>query len=145
MVLAFALLMGPSLTEASDLFKGDPLWERLQGIAAAQKGEHEKAIEHFTNAIEAGAYADNLLAPVFLNRSSSYFALGEYGKSIADANRVIAIEPANAIAHALRATAFRDSGETAKALEDFKLAYELGYRDDWVREFLIANGVRVEE
>jgi len=65
----------------------DLLLER--GRAAMQAGELDKAIEHLT------ALTDN--APDFAEgwnaRATAYFMLGEYGQSIADIERVLALNP----------------------------------------------------
>jgi len=70
--------------------------------------------------------------------------LGRYPEAIDDTTRALALDTKSGEAHALRGTAWRQSGETAKALKDYRKAWGLGYRPDWMRSFMVGNGVRVE-
>jgi len=135
--LTLCLLAAPVGAPAAD-----PLLDRLHGIAAAQSGDHEKAVQHFTRALEATT-ADQA-APLLTARAGSLNALGRYPEAIDDATQALTLDPENGEAHALRGTAWRQSGETAKGLEDYKKAYGLGFRQEWMRDFMVANGVRVE-
>lgn len=130
-------LLSPITTPAAD-----PLLDRLHGIAAAQSGDHAKAVAHFTRALESTP-ADQA-APLLTARAASLNALGRYPEAIDDATKALALDPANGEAHALRGTAWRQSGETAKALADYRKAWGFGFRPDWMRDFMVGNGVRVE-
>uniref|UniRef100_A0A6T2K395 peptidylprolyl isomerase n=1 Tax=Eutreptiella gymnastica TaxID=73025 RepID=A0A6T2K395_9EUGL len=61
------------------------------GNDAFRSGEYEKAIEHYTKAIDAKV-EDNL-APLYSNRSASYLKLDRKEEALADAEKAVEADP----------------------------------------------------
>ena len=61
------------------------------------------------------------------SRGSAYRAKGKHNKAIADFTEVIRLDPKNAKAYWNRGVAYSETGERAKADEDFARAKKLGY------------------
>ena len=84
------------------------------GFSYAELGEHEKAIEDYSKAIELNPKN----AAVYNNRGISYRKLEEYKKAIEDYSKAIELEPGDADAYYNRAYSYRKLGEHEKALDN---------------------------
>jgi tetratricopeptide (TPR) repeat protein len=62
---------------------------KAKGNAAFSAKNFEEAIEHFTNAIEL----DSSNHVFYSNRSASYASLGRFNQALADANKVLQLNP----------------------------------------------------
>ncbi len=77
----------------------DGLRNLKAGVAAAERGEHAKAIEHFTHAITYGILSSEDLGVAHYNRGNSYNAVDQYGKAINDLENAIGLNPENVMAY----------------------------------------------
>jgi len=94
-----------------------------RGEAYFNKGEFDKAIADFTEAIRLNPEYD--LA--YIVRGLAYSEKGEHGRAITDYTDAIALDPKLPDAYALRGQAYEKQGDQAKAEADFAKAKELGY------------------
>lgn len=126
-----------------------------RGTACEKNKEYEKAIEHYTNAIqldpflleaytnrafnykEIGQYEDaikdcdivvelNSNDPgAYYNRSIVYDAMGEVDKAIKDLTKVIELDPDSISAYNDRGLSYKNKGEFDNAIKDYNKAIEL--------------------
>jgi len=97
-----------------------------QGYVWLQKGEHDKAIADYTEAIhlipnDATAYS---------NRGFAWGQKDEHDKAIADYTEVIRLNPKNASAYFGRGLAWGQKGELDKAIADYTEAIRFNPNDE---------------
>ena len=92
-----------------------------RGLSHAEKGDHDKAIADFTEAIRL----DPKDAAVYSLRGLSYAAKGDHDKAIADYTEAIRLNQTQPVYYVRRARAYRALGDEAKAASDEKKAQEL--------------------
>ena len=92
-----------------------------RGNAYADKGEYDKAIEDFDQAI--ALQPD--LAEACYNRGIAYYYKGEYDRAIEDYDQAIELQPDLAEAYSNRGNAYADKGEYDRAIEDFRKVVEV--------------------
>jgi tetratricopeptide (TPR) repeat protein len=97
----------------------------LQGLAALQCSQYDKAIRHFTVAIKA----DKCNVAAYVNRGNAYAKMGDYEKAIADYTEAIRIGPQVSEAYFNRASAYCKKGEYVKSVSDCNEAIRLNPRD----------------
>jgi tetratricopeptide (TPR) repeat protein len=141
--------LNQAIDEATDAIRRDPngvdergeLAYARRGRAHAEKGEHDKAIADFTEAIRLypsvkGPYLQARLTESSSGRAECYFKKGEYDKAIADYTEVLKSTPfggptvsdaltfgaVRATAHYKRGVCYDEKGDHAKAMEDYKEA-----------------------
>lgn len=85
------------------------------------KGDHEQAIEKFTDAIRA----EPKNVPLYYGRAYSYWSKGDFEKALADCEEAIRREPKNAYAYSVRGLVFREQGEVDEAIKEHTKAIEL--------------------
>lgn len=67
--------------------------QKEAGDAAFKIGDHEKAVEAYTNALSVDADLDSLNAKIYCNRGGSYFALKQNEEALTDCNQAILLDP----------------------------------------------------
>lgn len=67
--------------------------QKEAGDAAFKIGDHEKAIEAYSNALSVDADLDGLNAKIYCNRGGSYFALKQNEEALTDCNQAILLDP----------------------------------------------------
>ena len=92
-----------------------------RGLAYAFKGEYDRAIEDFDQAIELQPD----LAVAYNNRGNAYVNKEEYDRAIADFDQAIELQPDFAAAYYNRGNAYAGKGELDRAIADFDQAIEL--------------------
>ena len=92
-----------------------------QGEALRNKGEYDKAIAEYNDALKL----DPNSAAAYNNRGLSWNAKGQYEKAIADFNQAIKLNPTIAVAYNNRGLSTYQKGEYDKAIADFNQALKL--------------------
>ena len=106
--------------------RGDKLAEIFnnRGIAYRLKGEYDRAIQDYSQAIKLNAK----FAAAYNNRGVVYDRKGEYDRAIADYDQAIRIDPGYANAFNARGFALREKGDLDRAIADFDRAISLNPR-----------------
>jgi len=92
-----------------------------QGNAAFKAGDHAKAIEYYTYATEL----DPKNPIFFTNRSTAYFKMKKYEKSLRDANKAIKLDKSWAKGYYRKGLALMEIGNYKDALTELKQAEKL--------------------
>jgi tetratricopeptide (TPR) repeat protein len=92
-----------------------------RGIAHAKKGEYDKAIADYTEAIKTWGGKDYL----YYNRSLSYKRKKEYDKAITDLTEALRLNPKYVDAYSARGDAYDQAKDYVKALADYDQAITL--------------------
>ncbi len=125
-LLAFALWAmasaGPALAASPS---PNPAGEILAGNEAAEKGDLDQAIKHFTRAIDSKKLSKENLAIAHNNRGSAYDDKGNVDQAIKDYSKAIAINPDYDAAYYNRSYAYERKGKIAQALKDMEKAVKL--------------------
>jgi tetratricopeptide (TPR) repeat protein len=104
-----------SAQDAEEYFKRGTDWDK--------KGEHDKAIDAYSQALRLFDPADDAhLADAHYNRGIAYGKKGEFDKAIADNTDAIRLDPRLANAFLNRGVAFKNKGEYDKAIADYSQA-----------------------
>ena len=107
-------------------FDGDAVDAYNRGNAYHDKGEFDKAIENYTEAIRLTPES----VETYYNRGIAYGKKGEMDKAIEDFTEAIRLNPELAEAYHSRGRAYRYKGDQTKAEADFAKAKELGYEPE---------------
>ncbi len=91
------------------------------GTVLVGRGEPEKAIGHFSRAVEVKP--DYAMA--YFNRGTSHSSLGHSEQALQDFQRAIDLDPQNAEAHVNRALLLQERGDLGAALLDYQRALEI--------------------
>ncbi|MDR3747989.1 MAG: tetratricopeptide repeat protein [Acidobacteriota bacterium] len=115
-VLAFLLLL--SLPACSQL---PAMYYTNQGDAALVKGDCDKAIQAYNQAIAADPKSGRALA----GRGSAYLDQGDYDRAISDFNEALRLDPKAARVFNARGAAYFAKGDYGKAIQDYDEAIRL--------------------
>ena len=92
--------------------------EKLVGNKLFKQGRYEKAVEHYSRAVDGG---EGDIVRVYLNnRAAALLRLGKLAEAEKDCDRILAEEPGNVKALFRRGTARRGQGRAGDALADFE-------------------------
>ena len=127
-----------------------------QGLSCSRRGDHRKAVTHFTAALKLSptnallyhqrgeayrllckyqrAIADFQVAArlspqspsILTSRASAYHLGGEHARAVADCNSAVALDPDHTEAHRIRARASAELGNNDRAIADLGRVIELG-------------------
>jgi tetratricopeptide (TPR) repeat protein len=100
-------------------------WYRSRGVVYDKKGDRDKAVREFTEAIRANPN-DPL---TYLERGIVYKSLKDYDKAIADYSETIRLDPRWSTAYFNRANVFKSRKDYDKALSDYDAAIRLDPKD----------------
>ena len=103
---------------ADNIRPQNPIVRFLRGVAQANLGNHQAAINDFTETIKLGGNP----AIAYYNRGNSKFNLNEHRGAIADYSEVIKINPQHASAYYNRGVAKLHIGDKEGAMKDFQEA-----------------------
>ena len=103
-------------------------------------GSQAEALNDFETSIRL----DPGYAAAYVSRGVIRHEREDYDRAIADYDEAIAHDPGFALAYSNRGDAYARLGYLEEALYDFRKAYELGYRKDWLVEFLVGYGALPE-
>jgi tetratricopeptide (TPR) repeat protein len=111
---ALFLLFGTALSAQADVF------EILKaGLAARSRGDFDRAIYYYTQAIAAGELNSSIVATVLNSRGVAYEVKGENDKAIADFDEAIRLKPGYGEAYINRGLAWAKRGDFDRAIADF--------------------------
>ena len=96
-----------------------------RGRAYSQKGEREKAIEDYKRTIELNPSYPH----AYDNLGWLYTQMAKWDESIKYLDKAIELSPQNGWAYYNRGRCYYNRGDLGKALEDAKMACDLGYKD----------------
>ena len=98
---------------------------RRRGYAYLKKGDHDRAIADYTEAIRL----DPSNASAFTNRASAYDAKRDIDRAIADYTQAIKLNPSDVNAHNYRGIVYRAKGDFDRAIVDHTEAIKLNPSD----------------
>ncbi|GMT19342.1 hypothetical protein PFISCL1PPCAC_10639, partial [Pristionchus fissidentatus] len=127
------LPMGDEGKEPSDSDMETASAERETAQSALSDGDTNKAIEHFTNAIQANPHS----AALFAKRAQCLIKQNKPVGAIRDCDRAIALNADSAIAYKFRGKAHRLLGHWVEAHTDLAMACKLDYDEaanEWLKE-----------
>jgi tetratricopeptide (TPR) repeat protein len=108
------------------------------GYSAILRHDHDRAISHFTDAIDSGELPPAELALAYHFRGADYLKIGHDDEAIADFDRALALNPSFPTVYNDRAIAFRHKGDLARAVADYGEAIKLMPR---VHSFYLNRGL----
>ena len=91
------------------------------GVAYYDTGLYDRAIILFDKAVDVSTSPSDYPA-TYYQRGYAYYRKGNYPRAIADYDEAIRLDPNNASAYELRAQAYEQLGDSAKAAQDWKKA-----------------------
>ncbi|MGH6793316.1 MAG: tetratricopeptide repeat protein, partial [Methyloceanibacter sp.] len=96
-----------------------------EGAAALMRGQYDKAIASYDEALTAPEIADFVEASIYSDRGLAKWRLGQTKEAIDDFNQAIQLSPENATVYNNRGNALMDLGHPDEAVKDFDRAIEL--------------------
>lgn len=102
-----------------------PWYFSNRGNRYAALGEHSKALEDYSQALELNPK----YATAFYNRGIEYAALGEQQKALEDYTQAIELDPKLSQAYSNRGLLYAERDEHRKALKDYTQAIKLAPKD----------------
>lgn len=104
-----------------------------------RSGEHERAVEYCSLAIQSGDLVGGELVTALLNRGVAYKQMGNLELAIADYSAALTHAPDDALLYSNRANAYRETGELGYALADANHALEISV--DSPRSFYVRGAI----
>ena len=96
-----------------------------EGAAALMRGQYDKAIASYDEALQATEIADFIKASIYSDRGVARWRLNQTKEAIEDFNQSIQLSPENAAVYNNRGNALMDLGHPDEALKDFDRAIGL--------------------
>lgn len=124
-LLLSAILILAGITAAH----ADGLDEARAGFAAAQRGDDDEALQHYSAALAAGDMSPHNVMLAYHNRGNTYQDKGDYRRAIPEYDTAIRLQPGYAEAWFARGRARFALGEFADAVMDFTQSLKLDPRD----------------
>ena len=119
LVAGAAAGVGPSLAEDVTLLRA------REGAAALLRGQYEKAVAAYDEALTNPEIADFVKASIYSDRGVAKWRLKQTKEAIDDFNQSIQLAPENASVYNNRGNALIDLGHPAEAVKDFDRAIAL--------------------
>ena len=94
--------------------------EAYTGVTYGQREDNDKAIEHFSKAIELNPQ----LSGAYYNRGVSYGQLGAYNRAIQDFSKALELDASSAEAYTSRGAMYWRQGNYNRAIQDFNKVIE---------------------
>ena len=121
LVLLLAVLVpGPARTE-----EDKTLLRAREGAAALMRGQYDKAIASYDEALTAPEIADDIEASIYSDRGVAKWRMKQTKEAIEDFNKSIQLSPDNATVYNNRGNALMDLGHPDEAVKDFDRAIAL--------------------
>jgi tetratricopeptide (TPR) repeat protein len=96
-----------------------------EGAAALMRGQYDKAIASYDEALQAPEIADFIEASIYSDRGVAKWRLGQTKEAIEDFNKSIQLSPENGAVYNNRGNVLMDLGHPDEALKDFDRAIAL--------------------
>ena len=130
----------------SGQFGGEAIAAMLisRGQALYHLEQYQPAGDDLTAAIESGVINDTLVGIALATRASVYRKMGEWGHAVADFDAAIGLGTVNAKMYFHRGLALEADGQRARAVEDYRRAYDMAPDNDAIREKLRELGEAVD-
>jgi tetratricopeptide (TPR) repeat protein len=96
-----------------------------EGAAALMRGQYDKAIASYDEALSAPEIADFIEASIYSDRGVARWRLNQTKEAIEDFNKSIELSPENATVYNNRGNALMDLGHPDEAVKDFDRAVAL--------------------
>jgi tetratricopeptide (TPR) repeat protein len=96
-----------------------------EGAAALMRGQYDKAIASYDEALTAPEIADDIEASIYSDRGVAKWRLKQLKEAIDDFNKSIQLSPDNATVYNNRGNALMDLGHPDEAVKDFDRAIAL--------------------
>ena len=96
-----------------------------RGLAIELKGDHDRAIADFTEAIRLNPRN----SITFSNRATAWYRKGDHDRAIADFDEAIRIKPSDEITYRGRGNAWMAKGEYDRAIGDYSEAIRISPKD----------------
>jgi lipoprotein NlpI len=109
----------------ADVSWADANSDAKAGLAAADRGDFEVAIQFYTKAIEDKTLPSGALAILFGDRGIAYHRTGRDDRAIEDYDRAIQLAPNDAHAFDNRGNAYFGMGEFDRAIQDYDRSIQL--------------------
>ena len=122
LILASVLIGG---TDAGAQSGDETLLRAREGAAALMRGQYDKAIASYDEALTAPEIADFVEASIYSDRGLAKWRLGQTKETIDDFNQAIQLSPENATVYNNRGNALMDLGHPDEAIKDFDRAIAL--------------------
>ncbi|RZC35769.1 TPR 11 domain containing protein [Asbolus verrucosus] len=135
--------MGDPNKEVSEEDSDRSSEKRMEAMQQFSEGNHEKAIELFTEAIELNPSS----ALLFAKRGQAYLKQTKPNACIKDCSRALELNPDSAAAYKFRGRAYRLLGEWEKAAKDLRQACNIDFdeqTDEWLKE-VTPNAKKIEQ
>jgi tetratricopeptide (TPR) repeat protein len=120
-VLALVLIADASGVQAADA----TLLRAREGAAALLRGQYEKAISAYDEALSNPEIADFVKASIYSDRGVAKWRLKQTKEALDDFNQSIQISPESAAVYNNRGNALMDLGHPDEAVKDFDRAIAL--------------------
>src|SRR6476659_2640452 len=119
--LALVLVVATGQSSAED----KTLLRAREGAAALMRGQYDKAIAAYDEALTAPEIADFIEASIYSNRGIAKWRLKQTKEAIDDFNKSIQLAPDNATVYNNRGNALMDLGHPDEGVKDFDRAIAL--------------------
>ena len=93
-----------------------------EGAAALMRGQYDKAVAAYDEALTAPEIADFIEASIYSDRGVAKWRLNQTKEAIEDFNKSIQLSPENATVYNNRGNALMDLGHPDEAVKDFDRA-----------------------
>lgn len=105
---------------------------RSRGNAHHAAQNNDEALNDFNTAIGL----DPAYTLAYVSRGVIYHESEDYARAIADYDEAVFLDPDYALTYANRGGAYEQLGQIENAVRDFRMAYDLGLSDPWLRDVL---------
>lgn len=123
--LLAAVLAAGAGVEAAAAAEDVTLLRAREGAAALMRGQYDKAIASYDEALTAPEIADFIEASIYSDRGVAKWRLNQTKEAIDDFNQSIQLSPENAAVYNNRGNALMDLGHPDEAVKDFDRAIAL--------------------